>query len=323
MTNAFIITPKPVRVRTVNDNLESLTIDDIVNHKQISDEALRKDLMNLNDFPGTENANNFAGNPFLYHFQFPNLLHCTRERSGRPRDTIYDIWADPVKRAELIDQTRKRNRGGKVPANNVFEAYRINTGSIVMFKAITAKYLYKKYRAKKVLDPTAGWGGRMLGAWSLGIDYVGIDTNTEMKPAYDGMIDYLENFNFVDNPLFEEKSPSHLEMIWDSCLAVDFTKIDYDFVLTSPPYINMELYRKMKPWENDQAFYCDFFIPLWAKCIDNIKKGGHVCFNISPKMYDDAIKHGLPECDAEEDLLQQLGQAKGKKKQDKIYIWNC
>ena len=40
-------------------------------------------------------------------------------------------------------------------------------------------------------------------------------------------------------------------------------------------------------------------------------------------MYEDAVKYGLTPCDTEEDLLQQLGQSKGKKKQDKIYIWNC
>lgn len=311
------------KIRTVNDNLELVTIDDIVNHKLISDEELNKDLNNLNKYDCAENENNFAGNRFLYHFQFANLLHCTRERSGKPRDTIYDIWADPIKKAFLIDQTRKRNRGGKVPANNIFECYRINTGSIVMFKSITAKYLYKKYRATAVLDPTAGWGGRMLGAWSLGIDYVGIDTNIDMKPAYDGMMDFLANKVTFGNGLFAVENTSKLEMIWDSCLTVDYSKINYDFVLTSPPYINMELYKNMKPWENDKVFYEDFFIPLWAKCVKHIKQGGKVCFNISPKMYDDAIKYGLTPCDTEEDLLQQLGQAKGKKKQDKIYIWNC
>ena len=311
------------KIRTVNDNLELVTIDDIVNHKLISDEELNKDLTNLNKYDCVENENNFAGNRFLYHFQFANLLYCTRERSGKPRDTIYDIWADPIKKAFLIDQTRKRNRGGKVPANNIFECYRINTGSIVMFKSITAKYLYKKYRATAVLDPTAGWGGRMLGAWSLGIDYVGIDTNIDMKPAYDGMMDFLENKVTFGNGLFAVENTSKLEMIWDSCLTVDYSKINYDFVLTSPPYINMELYKNMKPWENDKVFYEGFFIPLWAKCVKHIKQGGKVCFNISPKMYDDAIKYGLTPCDTEEDLLQQLGQAKGKKKQDKIYIWNC
>ena len=311
------------KIRTVNDNLELVTIDDIVNHKLISDEELNKDLNNLNKYDCAENENNFAGNRFLYHFQFANLLHCTRERSGKPRDTIYDIWADPIKKAFLIDQTRKRNRGGKVPANNIFEFYMINTGSIVMFKSITAKYLYKKYRATAVLDPTAGWGGRMLGAWSLGIDYVGIDTNIDMKPAYDGMMDFLANKVTFGNGLFAVENTSKLEMIWDSCLTVDYSKINYDFVLTSPPYSNMELYRGMTPWPSDTDFYLTFLIPLYEKCIKHIKPGGHVCLNISPKMYEDSLKLGLPPCDTEEDLLQQLGQAKGKKKQDKIYIWNC
>ena len=322
--SAFEFEPVPPSKRaTINDNLELLTIDDIINHKRVSVEELKADLLELDAYDGQVNVNNFSGNKFLYHYQFANLLHCTRERSGRPRETLYEIWADPVLRAKLIEQTRLRDRGGKVPANNVFECFRINTGSIVMFKAVTAKYLYLKYGATRVLDPTAGWGGRMLGAWSLGIDYTGIDTNLEMKPAYDEMIEFLHNFNEIDNPLFEVKSTSRLEMIWDSCLAVDYSKMDYDFVLTSPPYINMELYRNMKPWENDQAFYQDFFIPLFNKVRFNIKKGGKVCFNISPKMYDDALTYGLEPCDLEEDLLQQMGQAKGKKKQDKIYIWNC
>jgi DNA modification methylase len=163
----------------------------------------------------------------------------------------------------------------------------------------------------------------MLGAWSLGIDYTGIDLNSNMKPAYDEMIDFLHNFNEIDNPLFEVKSTSNLEMIWDSALNVDFSQIDYDFVLTSPPYINMELYEGMPKWESDEAFYTGFYIPLYHKLRANIKPGGKICLNVSPKMHEDAIKYGLPLCDVEEDLLQQMGQAKGKKKQDKIYIWHC
>ena len=309
------------RRRTVNDNLESLTIDDIVNHKQLTDEELRADLADLNRFKGDHNANNFAGNPFQYHYQLANLLHCTRERSGKPRETIYELWADPVKRAKMIADTRKRNRGGSA-ANNVFEAYRINSGSIVMFKAATAKYLYTKYSARNVLDPTAGWGGRMLGAWSAGINYTGIDTNVDMRPAYDGMIEFLNNEIDRNSHLLEQKKPQ-LNLIWDSCLNVDFSTINYDFVLTSPPYINMELYRNMKPWSNEELFYKEFYIPLYYKLRADIKSGGTICLNVSPKMHEDALKFGLPPCDAEEDLLQQMGQAKGKKKQDKIYIWNC
>lgn len=290
----------------MNENLHEVTISDIESHKRITTTELDRDLNNLIGFSATQNSNSFYGNPTLYHFQLKNLLRCGRE-NGK---TIYEIWNDPVAREKLISDTRKRNRGGRTPAGNVFECFRINLGSIVMFKATTAKYLYKKYNSSHVLDPTAGWGGRLLGAWSLGIDYTGIDTNVELKPAYDEMISYLPR-----------TLTSQQIMIWKSCLDVDFSKIDYDLVLTSPPYVNLELYEHMTPWDKDEDFYKNFLIPLWDKCITNIRRGGKVCLNISPKMYEKAIEFGLPKCKDEEDLKQQLGQQTNKKKQDKIYIW--
>lgn len=311
-------------LKPVNLHLNSVTIQDIETHKQITTAELCKDLANLKRFDASTNANNFSGNPFLYHYQFKNLLKCRRQ-DGK---TIYDLHSDPVAWNKLIEDTKKRNRGGRTAAGNVFECFRINLGSVVMFKSTTAKYLYQKYQAKSVLDPTAGWGGRMLGAWALGINYTGIDTNIEMKPAYDQMIKFLDEQDEFNSPLIATEKDYELKMIWDSCLAVDFSQIDYDFVLTSPPYINLEIYEHMDLWDSDTAFYREFFIPLWQKCVDNIKPKGHVCFNISPKMYADALTHGLKPCDSEEDLLQQMGQKKnllkkGKKKQDKIYIWHC
>jgi hypothetical protein len=311
-------------LKPINAHLDSVTIQDIENHKLITPKELKHDLQNLNAFDPCTNANNFAGNPFLYHYQFKNLLKC-RRKDGK---TIYDIYNNKEDRDKLVDSTRQRNRGGRTAAGNIFECFRINLGSVVMFKATTSKYLYKKYNAKSVLDPTAGWGGRMLGAWSLGINYTGIDTNIEMKQAYVDMIAFLEEETGFNNELFEVVKNYKLQMIWQSCLDVDFSKIDYDFVLTSPPYVNLEIYEHMGEWDNDEAFYRGFFIPLWQKCVDNIKTGGHVCFNISPKMYKDALSFGLPICNDQEDLLQQMGQKvenlkQGKKKQDKIYIWNC
>ena len=300
-----------MELKPVNKHIDDVTIEQIEDHKLITQEELNKDLENLFGYDASENRNNFFGNPFLYHFQFKNLIKCHREGG----DTIYDIYNNKVKWDKLIDSAKKRNRGGRTAAGNVYECFRINLGSVVMFKSTTAKYLYQKYNATSVLDPTAGWGGRMLGAWALGIDYTGIDTNTNMKSAYDDMIEMLNN---KTPAIFEQPK---LEMLWQSALDVDFSNIDYDFVLTSPPYVNLEIYEHMEPWESDELFYVDFFIPLWQKCMDNIKAGGTICFNISPKMYEDAVSFGLPVCEDEEDLKQQLGQQTGKKKQDKIYIW--
>jgi len=298
-------------------NLDAVTIKDIEDHKLITADQLNRDLDSLRMKNVSKNENSFRGNDFLYHHQLKNLLKCKPEKGT----TIYDQYSDPIKLEKLLNNTKTLTRGGPSDANNIFECWRMNNGRITMFKATTAKYLYQKYNAKSVLDPTAGWGGRMLGAWALDIDYIGIDTNLEMIDAYNDMMALLNNKYKHVHSLYPNMKLSNLQMIWQNALDVDFSQLNYDFVLTSPPYVNLELYEHMTAWESDQHFYTEFLIPLWQKCIDNIKANGHVCFNISPKMYDDAIEHGLKPCDFEENFKQQMGQLTNKKKQDKIYIW--
>jgi len=277
--------------------MTTITFEEIVNHKKISNAELDKDISNLMKYDASTNKRCFAGNPFLYHYQMENL--CKVSIKGRP--SLYDKMNDKQLYDKLYSNMISFGRTGTLP-NRMFEAERMNN-AVVFFKATTAKYIYKKYGATSVLDPTAGWGGRMLGAHSLSIPYVGIDTNTNLKPAYDHMIAKLGD--------------NKLRMIYESCLDTDFSKIDYDFVLTSPPYINLEIYQCMTPF-NPKQFYTNFLIPLLDKCLKHIKTGGRVCFNISPKMYEDLTKT-YRVCDEEVDLLQQKRLAVDK--QDKIYIW--
>jgi hypothetical protein len=278
--------------------MERLTFADIVNDKKISEAERRKELAKLDNYDARVNARSFAGNKYLYHYQMENLCK-TRVRP----DSLYDIMQDDAKYEKLYNKAVKLDRSGTL-ANRLFEAERFN-GAVVLFKPTTAKFVYQKYNAKNVLDPTAGWGGRMLGAYALDIAYTGIDTNINLKPAYDNMI--------------EEMGKDNLNMIWESCMDVDFSEIDYDFVLTSPPYINLEKYENMTPFETDKVFYTKFLIPLIDKCLKHIRNNGWVCFNISPKMYGELIRYGFRKADEECDLLQQ--KRMGKDKEDKIYCW--
>lgn len=284
--------------------MEAITYEDIIQAKKLNNEELKKDLMNVLAFKAETNERKFCGNPFLYHFQLANMLEV---RTKHP--LLREFMADPELKAKLIKEAEKRERTG-TDAVKLYECYRVNKGAVVFFKTATAKFLYKKFGATSVLDPTAGWGGRMLGAWALNIAYTGIDTNTSLKPAYDGMIDCIRENGW---------DTSKLKMIWESCLTANFEEIDYDFVLTSPPYINLEVYPNMTPFESNKAFYTHFLIPLIDKCLKHIKREGKVCFNISPKMYEDLVKNGFRKCDEEYDLLQQ--KREGKDKGDKIYIW--
>ena len=73
-------------LKKVNYSLDSVSIQDIENHKIITDVELKKDLYNLKRLKIKDNTNSFAGNNFLYHFQFMNLIKCTRENGKTKQD---------------------------------------------------------------------------------------------------------------------------------------------------------------------------------------------------------------------------------------------
>lgn len=296
------------------DNLPAtnpFSLQDIQSCKDISEEDSLRDYDNLVKFKADTNPKKFAGNKVLYKYQFRNLLKCVRE--GKNSKTLEDIYKDPVLIEKLWKDTIHRNRRKKAPnPTDLYECHRINTGAIVFFKSSTAKYVYKKFNSQSVLDFTAGWGGRMLGAMSLGIKYTGIDTNLNLKDGYDRMLADLPVPNRED-----------YRMIWKSCLEVDYSALDYDLILTSPPYVNMELYEGMPAFESDAIFYNEFLIPVMNRAFKGMKEGGKMCINISPKMFKALTEtYGYRLPDSQLDLRQQLGGNSQIKSQDYIYIWD-
>ena len=292
------------------------SLKEIMTCKNIDPLKVWIDYQSLVKFDAETNPRKFCGNKTIYQYQFQELLKCRRDSKGYK--TIDEWFADPELKEKLWKDTIHRNRRDKAPYPNptdVYECHRINNGAIVPFKASTAKYIYKKFGATSVLDPTMGWGGRMLGATSLNINYIGFDTNTDLRPGYEGMIhDLFVSRGFLGNDI---------KLFWETSLNEDIIKtLDYDMVLTSPPYENMELYSHMTPWTSDDQFYKEFLIPLIDLCHKYLKDGGKSCWNISPKMYKKLTKkYHYRECDSQEDLRQQLGKQYKTKSQDYIYIW--
>lgn len=306
----------------------SLSFDDIVSHKKLTRQQLLKECEKLKNYYNSPksnvNSNSFVGNKIIYHYQLGNLLKCKREGGI----SFYDLWTNPeyqTQKLKHIQDTFKRGRTGSV-ANRLFEAWRINKGCIAFFKASQAIYLIKTRNSRFVADPTAGWGGRMLGAWACGSNYIGCDTNINLKGGYDEMIKLLNEYdhNSTHNGVrgLGVTAPS-LTMIWKSCLNVDWSKYQYDCVLTSPPYVNMELYECMQPFENDRSFYQDFMTPIF-ELLKNNMVNGVIYWNISPKMYIDWLKYSGNEYETNNqiDLKQQLGQNNKKRRvKDMIYVY--
>ena len=281
---------------------KKITLQEIIADKQLTHDELVNDIASLKKFKPTGEKQSFAGNKTLYHFQMGNLL---QTRVVGKKMTLPEILLDDEEYAKLAYNVEKLGRTGTM-ANRMFEGFRFNQ-SVVFFKPSTAKWIYTKFEATHVLDPTAGWGGRMLGANALGIHYTGIDTNTSLQPAYEGIMGLIQD--------------SKMRMIWEDTLAVDYDAIDYDFVLTSTPYVN-KAGKMVEVYEHQVImadFYKDFLVPLIQKCLRHIKRNGKVCFNMNSIMYDEVAKLFRP-ADEQHDMLQQKRLAKNKGEQ--LYVWN-
>jgi hypothetical protein len=278
--------------------METTTYADILNDKKLSVLDYKKEIEKVRKYKQTEvNANCFVGNNLLYQFQMAEL--CKTHRKGKK--SLHDVFHDDEEKQKLIAQTEKRGRTG-TPANRIFEAWRINNGSINFFKMCNAAYLYKKYNATKVLDMTAGWGGRMLAAINLGIEYTGFDTNVSLKTGYDRLLEAFDN-------------PPNCKMIWSDCIDHDFSRLDFDFMMTSPPYEDIEIYEHMTTYKEFDYYNC-FLIPLIDKSRTYCK--GLTAINISPQMYNKLIfTYKYEECAFTEDLKEQ----KNGKAPDMIYFW--
>merc|ERR1711990_601221 len=98
-------------------------------------------------------------------------------------------------------------------------------GTINTMRPAASLSFYRKSGATRVLDFTAGWGARMVGAIAGEINYIGIDSNTKLKPGYDKILSALKPYNKSKVKLFFKKAEQ-----------VDFSKLPkYDLVFTSPP----------------------------------------------------------------------------------------
>lgn len=176
------------------------------------------------------------------------------------------------------------------------------------FKPSSASYFLKKYKSRvAVLDPTMGWGGRLVGATAVGVPkYIGIDSNVNLKPCYDKILSVIQPNNIL------------LDLRFQDALSVDYSQLEYDVVMTSPPYFNIEIYPHMKK-RTKQEWIREFYNPLFESIWMNLKHGGYLLLNINDEMYEKAFKPLLGECSEKEIILRQTPA--NSKKKEYMYVW--
>ena len=146
-----------------------------------------------------------------------------------------------------------------------------------------ARKIYKGFHLNtesKILDPCAGWGGRMLGASVVSNSYTCFEPS---KETYKGLILLLKFINRMNKSFCSSINNIPFE---ESELKKDF----YDFALTSPPYYNTELYsdeenNSCNRYKTFESWVDGFFCPLIEKTMQAIKPHSTFVLNIGDRKY--------------------------------------
>ena len=142
-----------------------------------------------------------------------------------------------------------------------------------MYRPQMMKLACLKYKPEIVLDPCAGWGGRMLGAVSYGAQYIAFEPSTT---TYNNLMS-MANFLGIQNKV---------TLICDDARNMkQYNLPKVDLVLTSPPYFDLEVYthEQTQSITNTPTYqdWADGFLREVIKLgIEHLKDNGTSCWNV-------------------------------------------
>lgn len=164
-----------------------------------------------------------------------------------------EAWSDDEVMYRIISYRMGFNKSNEIyniSLSNLIYGLSVNRYTISFFRPTLAATIYQSYlgnnKYPKVLDPCAGFGGRLLGfklKYPNG-KYIGIEPNKEI---YTGLCKLIDIFKFENVELY-------------NCKIEDFeANEDYDLVFTSIPYYDLEDYNNTFSYSTLQQWK-DIFI---------------------------------------------------------------
>jgi len=146
--------------------------------------------------------------------------------------------------------------------------------NVTKYRAPLAKAIVQGFGAQSVLDPCAGWGGRMLGALAAGATYTGCEPCVKTVEGLRGILSDLPRDVAQRCTLINAPAEGGL-----------ISLMSYDMILTSPPYYNLEDYsdepsQSMKKYPTWERWLTEWLDPLIGACLMSLREGGTSCWSV-------------------------------------------
>jgi hypothetical protein len=126
------------------------------------------------------------------------------------------------------------------------------------------KRYFKEWKNVNLLDPSMGWGDRLLACLALGIkSYTGFDPNLKLHPYYNE----IKKMNTTTKTRFIPDKFSSKKL-----------NTKFEIVFTSPPFFNFEIY-KYSEEDNSGSYYTwlnNMYNPYLNDMIKSVNVGGYI-----------------------------------------------
>jgi len=197
------------------------------------------------------------------------------------------LWQNPTNLMKVLRLNRKMHSTPYMSELRRTLYFSFGLPKSTMYRPGLAKNIVSYYRAQRVFDPCAGWGGRMLGAVAAGAHYTAFEPNCAT---------YNNLWKIVKFLGLESK----ITLINAPAQSISRSEFDeFDMILTSPPYFSLEVYSG----EATQSYARDMTYPEWVdnflepvilQSMDLLRPGGVSCWNVANvgkyRLIDD-VKH--------------------------------
>jgi predicted RNA methylase len=288
----------------ISNKIKNININDI--------EQEMKKLIEIGNSSHTIGPRSRVGNNVVDYFTFLQRL----ETKGKYDVNFFEFIEkiDEFKKKKFIQTMLKYYKDVKNKNNTkneyivLKEVYNICISAINIMRPLNCMEVYTKYKAKRVLNFCAGWGGSTVAASALNLDaFYGVEINTELKEPYDKMVSFLKT-----------KSATIFDIRFCDAVTVDYSTMTYDTVFSSPPYYFLEKYANNVKYESKKDMDEKFYKPLFTKTYNGLQIGGHYIINICKEVYDNVLKKLLGEAD-------EIFPLKKSKRQNEytemVYVW--
>ena len=193
-----------------------------------------------------------------------------------------------------------------------------NTKECSNFPIVMAMEVLKTFKVKRWLDPSAGWGDRLIAALAYDCEYQGFDPNLKMQENYKEMISFFapekeKDYKVTPKPFEKARIKSNY----------------YDLVFTSPPFFDLEDYdtsstQSHRAYTNLKSWKENFLYPLILKSEKALIVGGHLGLYIGDHpSHPSYVKDTMDYIKKNTKLKYQgsISWILSKKRKRNIFIW--